>query len=820
MMYFRIGCIALLMVLCGTLTGQIHGVVIDESGEPLPYVSIYVQNTSTGTTSNAQGAYTLLLSPGSYNVAYRYIGYKTEMRSIEVADGIVELDIVLTQQATMLSEVLIAADAEDPAYAVIRQAIKKRPYYHNYWASYSCDVYVKGNQKVKDVPTQFMGQEIGDLDGALDSTRQGIVYLSESVSRLYVKGNKHKEVVKSSKISGNDRGYSFNSAKEMEFDFLKNTITLERQMVTPLADNALQYYRYQLLGTYYDQNGKLINEIAVIPKRRTDPVFNGKIYIAEDEWSVQALNLSVTGAASKVYILDSLNFNQVFIPMEGTDGYALFSNTISFGVSLFGVKLQGLFVGVYSNYDMEATFEEGFFDSYIHIVEAQSNVEDSTFWDAVRPLPLTIEEERDYIKRDSISLARRAPEYLDSMDRKDNRFRAGNLINGYFWRNRQSHAYVEVNSPLSSIGFNTVQGFNTHLDIDVRKYYDEEETQRLLWGADVSYGFSEKKARATAYINWRPSRLNRTQFSLSGGSALLQYNRQEPISPLVNGLYSLLLKDNFAKYFDIKSMRARISHEPWVGITLYHNLSWEARQPITNHTDFSIFSKEETYTSNNPRALDNDLHAFDRHQALLYSLVVNIRFNQKYVLFPDRRLDGGSTGPLIQMGYTGAYAIGGTDIAYHKIAMSASDEWELGVGGRLQWYVNGGTFIGDSRIEFVDYQHFMGNQIFFTKTSDYRRSFLNLPYYDLSTRDTYGQLHIQHHFDGWLLDKLPGINTLGWSAVAGFKHLRTTGNAPFTELHIGLDNIGWSFVRLVRLDGVMSWYDGHISYGARMSLGF
>ena len=182
-------------------------------------------------------------------------------------------------QSAVLSEVVISADREDPAYAIIRKAIEKRPYYKDLIQSYECDVYVKGNQKILEAPEKILGVEVGDMEGMLDSSRQGIVYLSESVSKLYVDEGESKEVITSSKVSGDDQGYSFNSARELEFSFYENTFELQRQMVSPIANNALTYYKYRLEGVFQDEAGRLVNQITVIPKRDSDPAFYGTIYI-------------------------------------------------------------------------------------------------------------------------------------------------------------------------------------------------------------------------------------------------------------------------------------------------------------------------------------------------------------------------------------------------------------------------------------------------------------------------------------------------------------------------------------------------------------
>lgn len=98
-----------------------------------------------------------------------------------------EINVQLNTQNVEINEIVIKANAEDPAYAVIRKAIEKRDFYLNEIKNYTCEAYVKGIQKVKNVPKKMMGKDIGTLGGILDTSGTGIVYLSESISKYYFK---------------------------------------------------------------------------------------------------------------------------------------------------------------------------------------------------------------------------------------------------------------------------------------------------------------------------------------------------------------------------------------------------------------------------------------------------------------------------------------------------------------------------------------------------------------------------------------------------------------------------------------------------------
>ena len=814
--------ILLLIGICGPiilLSQTISGVISDEEGEPLPYVSIYIDQTSIGTTSNALGRYELDLKGQASTVIFQFVGYKTEKRTFS-GDRDQTVDLQLRVQSTELQEVVISADAEDPAYAIIRKAIEKRSYYRDKLDQYACDVYVKGNQKILEAPEKILGVEVGDMDGMLDSTRSGIVYLSESVSRLYVDGSEYKEVVTSSKVSGNDRGYSFNSAREMEFSFYENVFTLQRQMVSPIAENALAYYRYRLEGVFQDETGHLVNKITVLPKRDSDPVFYGTIYIVDDLWLIHSLELGATAAATQVFFIDSLTFSQVYIPLEEPDTWALFSNAISFKLGGLGFKLKGLFAGVYSNYDLDPSLESGFFNEVVHEVLPESNKRDSAYWEEIRPVPLTEEEVIDYVQKDSITAVRTSKVYMDSVDRISNKFKIGDLIGTYNYTRRSTQTYWSVGGLLSNLHFNTVQGYNLQLDWDYRKYSDSTHTKRVLLDGAVNYGFSEKKLRADGSITFRPSRLNFSEIKISGGSKISQINPQEPISSILNTYYTLLLRDNNAKYQGLNYLKVEHLIEPKPGIFLRSNIRWEDRLPLINNSDFSYFRRDESFTSNNPLLPADDGPAFERHQAILVGITASIAFKQKYFLYPDRKFYAGRKGPRLLLSYLGAFKVGGADISYQKLAVSIDDQYEVGVFGRFNWYVNVGKIWSDEDLPLWDHRHFMGSEIFIMPNSNYNRRFLLLPYYDFSTDDTYAQIHLQHFFDGYFLDKIPGIRKLGWSLVAGAKYLNVSEQSPYYEVHLGLNNIGYKVVRFLRLDSVWSFSGGDTNWGLRMSLGF
>jgi len=92
--------------------GSIVGKLMDKEvqGETLPFANVIIKGTSTGTTSDINGLYSLGdLKPGNYSIAFSYIGYETlEVPNVVVAAGkITEVNTGLGSSAASLNEVLI-----------------------------------------------------------------------------------------------------------------------------------------------------------------------------------------------------------------------------------------------------------------------------------------------------------------------------------------------------------------------------------------------------------------------------------------------------------------------------------------------------------------------------------------------------------------------------------------------------------------------------------------------------------------------------------------------------------------------------------------
>ena len=123
--------ILLLLIFCSELDAQkLYGVVRDDNGSLLPYASIVIKGTSSGVTANNKADYSFFLPPGKYILVCQHVGYESIEKSVELSADM-ELNFTLHKQQLLLKELIIKSGEDNPAYEIIRQAIKKRNYYNN-----------------------------------------------------------------------------------------------------------------------------------------------------------------------------------------------------------------------------------------------------------------------------------------------------------------------------------------------------------------------------------------------------------------------------------------------------------------------------------------------------------------------------------------------------------------------------------------------------------------------------------------------------------------------------------------------------------------
>lgn len=780
----------------------VSGKILDEKHQGLPFSSVLVKGTSIGTNANADGFYTLKLPAGNYELIFQYVGYKKKIEPIVITKNETK-NVTLNPESYELKEVVIK-DGEDPAYAVIRQAIKKRKYYLNEVDAFTCKAYIKGLQRLKDFPKK-MAKLINTMSGSgdkIDSTLLGVVYLSESETKYHFrKPTDEKEIMYSSKVSGDNKAFSFNQVSDMKFNAYENLITLDglsdRPFISPINENALLSYRYKLLGTTYE-DGKMLNKIEITPKRKTDPCFRGIIYIQENTWRVHSADVYLTKDA-KIDFVDTLYIKQLYAPVNDTTWMPMSLN-LTFNFKIFGFIGDGYFNAVFSDYDMHPVFPKKFFKNEVLKVEDGANKKDTSYWDQSRPVPLTYEEQSDYRKKDSIAKIENSDQYKDSVDRKGNKLTFSDLIMGYSYNKSAKDFHLTTSGLLTSgIQYNTVEGVNASLKINMDKRYDDNRRHTL--STTGRYGFSNYLLGGTANWNYlhRPEKFE--SFNVRVGTSALQFNGSDPINPTINTSYTLLNNDNFMKLYKKTYAAFNYRKELINGLITSFNAEYAERSALRNTADYLwIDNKNKLFTSNDPLRPNTDDSSFTINNSFVVELGVSIRFKQKYYTRPHEKVIIGSKYPIINIGYMKAIPGLNTKADYDLTKIRIDDNIKMGLVGIFAYSLRGGYFLTNKYMEFMDYKHFNGNQTLLAN-NDYLNSFKLLPYYTYSTKQWYAEAHAEHHFNGFIFNKIPLLKKTRIQEVVGGHALFNDKADQYYEVNFGIEHI----LQIIRLDYVLGY---------------
>lgn len=783
----------------------ISGTIKEKNGAVLPFSSILVKGTTQGVSANSKGVYAISLEPGEYVLVCQYIGHKTFEKKIKVGRADLQVDFELEEQQYNLKDVVVQSGGEDPAYAIIRKAIGKREEHLKEIKAFQCEVYLKGQLQLRNFPKMFLGRKVDFEDG--DTSKRKMIFLSESVARYSVQApQKQKIEVISTKVSGRSNSFGFSDPQIVSF--YENNISVgenlnPRGYISPIAAGAPGFYRYKFEGTFYE-NGKEVSRIKVIPRRNYEPVFNGYINIIENEWRIQSVDL-VLYKEQQMQLLDTLRIQQLYVPSGNV--WVIKNQVIYPSGKFLGFDFFGSFVQVYDKFDMDPRFKPGFFDHTIMKFMDSSNKKPMAYWDSIRPLPLLAEEVRDYKKKDSLEQVRKDPHYLDSLDRKRNKFRLGRLLfTGQSFTKRAKREYISINPLLSTLNYNTVEGGVVNFAAGYRRRFDSgmDGRKSLFINPGIRYGFADKHLNPSVTVGYNFGKKYIHSLSFSGGRKVYQFNNAGAIPEWINTLGTLGYKLNYMKIYEADYFS--IGYGAGIG----NGLSWDAafrfqnRMPLENLADPVNWRnpKNREFTPNYPVDLTKLPMAPNRASML----IVGITWlpGADYIEFPDRKVNLGSDYPTITASITkGIKGLLGSDVDYTKWRITVNDDLDLKLAGQLKYRFTFGGFFDAGKVFIPDYQHYLGNQTIFA--SQELNSFQLAPYYQYSNTSAFqGTVHMEYHLNGLLSNKIPGFKKLNWFFVGGANALHISKGANYYEFFGGIENI----LKVIRVDFVQGFEEG------------
>ncbi len=812
-----------IVLLCMPLTlqaGILKGKVRDSKGEDLPFATVYVQGTTIGTSTNANAEYALQLPAGSYKVVCQYMGFQQSIFNVTITGNeVVSHNFSLQEQTLQMQAVTIKANAEDPAYGIMRKVIKRRKFHLEQVKSFQSAIYMKGVVRNRSMPKSIKGimkVEDGEevkAEVGLDSNGKGVLYLVEEDASYYAQDDKQRTVIHSVKESGNPNGLGFSRFPAV-VTFYENNIdpmkgAAQRGFISPVSDNAISYYKFKLEGEF-NQDGYVIDKIKVTPRRLYEPLLEGTLYIVEGDWAIHSLSLTATKTAN-LETLDTLHIEQTFLPLK-KDTWVVKNQLLYPTIDLFGFSISGYFITVYNDQKVNEPIPDTVFDNKIvSRYDENANKKDSTYWMENRPIPLQADEKKDYVVKDSLREKYRNPHYIDSMRRVDNRFRPGSIFlggvsyNSRLYKNRFStNAVINIHSPL--VSFNTVEG----LVVSPKVWWDHriDSFSRLNTVLAARYGFSNERFNAIGRMTYHKDRKDWKgrwwELGAEVGRYVHQFNPSSTMEPLYNTISTLLYAQNYMKLYERYTAALFFNKNYGNGLRWNVEAAFQKRMPLYNTTDYSWSDKAgERMTSNLPAILE--YVPWTGHSAVLVKAGISYRPGYTYTQYPDYKQPNGSRAPLFTLNYEkGIPSLLDSKVDFDKWRFGIEDVMSLKLFGELSYNIAAGGFLNKNYVSIPDMTHLAGNQI--VLAAPYVHSFQLMPYYYYSnTADLYGELHVEYALKGLLTNKIPLLRQAQWYLVLGNNTYYASDDSYYTEASVGIDNLGYKWARFLRVDFIHSW---------------
>ena len=678
---------------------EVSGTISDaKTNKPLEYVTLKIADTTFGTTCDKEGKYFIKLKKGPYKLIFSYIGYKTDTIHVFIEDKNVQRHIFL-QPSELMTET-IEVYGEDPAYEIIRRAIKYKKEFKRELNEYEYDAYskfvIRSNRSdipKKDIPADSSNKSKLGIYGILESETKG----------YFKKPDLEKQIVTAKKETANIvRGFAI----PLIVNFYDEKLDFnEFKIPTPLSDNAFDHYDYRLIGTT-SMDSTVIYKIEVINNSNTRPLLYGTIYIADSIYSLMKADLSTNDAAKPVGI-SKIVFNQKFSPYKEKRNEKIYwmpsdVHIFAEGSYIGIIKFEADVFTIVSDYQLNKKAPKGIFDEFVVKVMPDAK-KDSAYWSKNELIKNTPEEKYAYKK-------------IEIEDKKKDKEIAFGLTSLNYGRKFSS-------SPLNYYHFNRVEGNSLYFDLNYRAGIN-----RTVAGAYYGYGFSDKKLKYN--LTFAQRLLVDKRLTLTAGAFQkiqpLSYPDYFGISIFYNTLKALFVKKDNIDYNYSVGYNLGVNYNviPQFGLGL--TFLQEKQTSGYKNSDFSILKKDEEYIANPPI---ND--AFQR------IIGVNMRISpNKY-----QAIDWGNDDisrfkvtnfPVLQLGFRYSGKALNSTYEYRKFSILLSGNnyvntilnfryvfgTELATGSvpfqsLLFFRTNTGTIDAPLGFTNMQYQEFLGDKLFY-----------------------------------------------------------------------------------------------------------
>ena len=784
---------------------------ITEAGTnlPIPYVNIVFKDTYTGTTSDLNGNYNLSSTKPTSVVEISAVGYKKQSFKIKL-NQVNRINVTMAEDVISLGEISVRP-GENPAIPLFRKIVShKKDNNPANFPSWQSKLYAKSEIDIKNVNRSlskkkllkqfdFVFKYIDSLE--IEGKTFLPVFFTETVSNYSHNSltNTNSEEIIASKASGmtTDMITQFTGKMYEGISPYDNYIMIsDIGLISPLNSLGLQFYHYYLRDSTV-VNGRKIYEISFKPKMTQDPAFKGKMWIEDESFALTKVEMQLSTKAN-INFLNNLQYSAEYHKKDNRwvpRNESLFADLdIRKDKDSEKIGIMGRKTNVYQDFIFGDVPAYKNVTKNAIIVNKDAMKMDETYWDQTRPIELQKREAGIYKMVDSIKnvpLYKTVAEYIYM-----------------FYYGYRDIGKFELGPYFSLISTNKIEGNRFRLGGRTTMKFD----QHWRFNGYGAYGTGDKDFKYGGGFEYYFSKKPRMMVALQGSHDYELLGISSNAFTRDNFLTSFLSKNPYTKLNMIDQIKATIDKD-WVrGI-----------------------SNQLTVTSADIKS-GPFVPFIDQQGNLIPSIRTGeIKLNTRYAPKETIMIDGferttfGIFNPVINVALTsGIKGFLGSDYEYLKLDMNFANKIAINPIGYISYYLQAGKIWGNVPWPLMKIHE--GNESYAFDAYAF-----NLMDYQEFVSDTYVSLFMEHHFQGFFLNRIPLFKRLKWREVAGVRTLfgnydqtQHTGmifpkgmtglrSTPYTEFSAGVENI----LKIIRVDAVWRYnynQDRKIKLGLMFSL--
>jgi len=738
---------------------KVSGVVLDNTAQPLPYVSVYFKGSSEGVISDENGKFYLESQTAYTDLLVSFVGFASKEVHL---DGPVAYNLKVTlAEATELKEVVLysgkTSKKNNPAIDILRKIWERRRKNGlHMFKQYEYDKYEKVEFDLNNVDSTmtqsklFKGMEFifEHIDTSNVTGKSYLpIFINEQLSKVYGdnEANRKKEDISANKNSGfsdNQQIIAFVKDLYAEYDIYNNYLKFfDKDFVSPLSRTGINVYNYVLADTAVIDN-KYCYNIVFYPRRKGELTFKGNFWVNDTTFAIKKIAMSASKGANINWVKD-IYIEQDFDVLNDS----VFLLKRDHMMSDFALRKKDESKGVYGkrttlfrDYVFDRKKPEEFYATDVNNFDPTVLQKPDEFWDDNRFESLNKDERGVYKMLDTLKTVPRFKHMYTLV---------ATLGSGYYQMGNFDYGPI-----FSTFGYNDVEG--ARLRTGGRTYFGQNDPWRLE--GYLAYGFRDNQFKYGMSGKWMVNKRNRIILQAGNrrdieqiGVSLTATNDVLGRSFASSSLFASG-NNNYLTSINFTTFGAEI--EPVKNLVFRTSLNYRTLKSA----DPDAFSLDYWKDVNDPtQGTEGFVNQYE------YGVMIDYTPKRRTIGFGVERSDVDFNYARLFLNFNqGIKGVLNSDFDYQKLQFYYRQPVLVGGFGRLFTTFEAGKIFGTVPLGLMGV--IPGNQSWFNIENTYNL----LDYYEF-VADEYVSLHLEHNFNGRLFSRIPGIRDLNLREIVGIK---------------------------------------------------